>query len=127
MHDVYEKFFEILNRQEWDELLPVVKFLRESIGDKDDCLPGKVVVDMGVVPHLLSLLSENIIKQQSLLQVEIVWLLANISAGTSEDTAYLVEQNIIQTLSEVLKSNTNEDLQENVKRILSLLGLILHR
>jgi len=110
--EAYDDFYDILNKQEWENLAPVIKDLRLCISDAKNGLPGKVLIDMNIVPHLISLLSPQFSTYQ-ILQAEIAWLLANLSAGTGEDTRYLVEQNIIGTLAQCLRSTDCQDLYEN--------------
>jgi len=70
------------------------------------------MVNMGIVPHVLYFLNEKFVKNEKL-QIEAAWLLANIAAGTSEDTAYLVQQKIIPIFAKTLKFE-NEQVHENV-------------
>jgi len=112
LNQVYEGFHACLNRQDFNGLIPQIKSFRELITDKFEPIPGKVIVELGIVPHLISLLEEKFSQYQQL-QIEIAWFLANLTAGSSDDTAYLVDQNIIPTLSQCLRFTTSEDLQEN--------------
>ena len=95
-------------------LKDVIKCLREWITSQTDPLPGKVVNDMEMLPHLLNLLSDEFSREQEL-QTEVAWLLANISAGTSQDTQVLVERNIIPVMAHALRKNVNDNLHENVR------------
>ena len=87
--------------------------MRECIADKPNPLPGKVVIDMGLVPHLLKLLSEEFNKEE-VLQIEVSWLLANVCGGSTQDTMCLVKEGIIPVIIKNMKSTTNKILHENV-------------
>jgi len=108
-----KEFFRCLANQEFEQLTPIIEFLREATVDKSDAIPGEVIIDMQIVPHLISLLSETFMNHQKL-QLELSWLLANISAGTSEDVSYLVAKGIIPALSKCLKFSNNEGFDENI-------------
>jgi len=113
LNKIYEEFYACLTRQDLNGLIPHIKSFREFITDKCEPIPGKVIVEMGIIPHLISLLEEKFSQYQQL-QIEISWFMANLTAGSSDDTAYLVDQNIIPTLSQCLRFTNNQDLQENV-------------
>lgn len=115
LKEAHDQFYAVIQAQAWEEVTPVVKFLRESIGAQKDAIPGKYIIETGIIPPLLNLLSEEFRPYQNL-QVEIVWLLANIASDTSDDTKYLVEQNVIPILSTCLKEESLEKLHENVKK-----------
>ncbi len=112
LHKIHEEFYACLTRQDWNGLIPYIKAFREFITDKREPIPGKVIVEMGIIPHLISLLEEKFSQYQQL-QIEISWFMANLTAGSSDDTAYLVDENIIPTLSECIRFTNNQDLQEN--------------
>lgn len=113
LKEAHDQFYTVIQAQAWEEVTPVVKFLRESIGAQKDAIPAKYIVETGIIPPLLNLLSEEFRPYQNL-QVEIVWLLANIASDTSDDTKYLVEQNVIPVLSTCLKEESLDKLHENV-------------
>jgi len=108
-----KEFCRCLANQEFDRLTPLIEFLREATVDKHDAIPGEVIIDMGIVPSLISLLSENF-SQYEKLQMELSWLLANISAGSSEDVNYLVSHGIVPALSKGLSFSNNENFHENI-------------
>ena len=114
MKGQHEKFFFCLNNGNLDGLIEVIQFLREWISSKTDPLPGRVVNDMEMISPLMNLLSDDF-SDKKLLQTEVAWLLANVSAGTSKDTQVLVEMNIIPVMARALGSTVNDDLHENVK------------
>jgi hypothetical protein len=109
----HEKFYACLNQGNSDGLIEVIQFLREWISSKTDPLPGRVVNDMEMISPLLNLLSDDF-SEKKLLQTEVAWLLANVSAGTSKDTQVLVEMNIIPVMARALGSTVNDDLHENI-------------
>jgi len=112
LREAYERFYENLNNNNFENLIPIIGFLRECIADKEDSIPGKTIIEMGIVPSLLDLLSVAYVKHEEL-QVQVAWLLANISAGNSQDTMHLVGLGIIPVISKSLKATNNEDLHEN--------------
>ena len=77
---------------------------------------------MEMLPHLLNLLSDKYADEKDL-QTEVAWLLANISAGTSQDTQILVEMNIIPVMAHALRETVNDDLHENVTIIYEIRDL----
>jgi hypothetical protein len=93
-------------------LIAIIKKIREAIGEDEDKIPGRAIIELDLVPAILKLLGEQFEKNLSL-QAEAAWLLANISAGSSEDTSYLFDQGILPVLFVCLRT-TNEDLHENV-------------
>jgi len=116
LKEEHDKFFACLNQGNLGGLIEVIQFLREWISSKTEALPGWVVHDMGMTSYLLNLLS-NDFADKKLLQTEVAWLLANVSAGTSKDTQVLVEMNVLPVMAHALKSIVNDDLHENVKFI----------
>ena len=113
LKEEHDKFYTYLNQENFVGLTEVIKFLRECILSKTDPLPGRVVNDMEMLPHLLNLLSDRYAEEEDL-QIEVIRLLGNISAGTSQDTQLLVEMNIIPVMTRVLRESFNEDLQKYV-------------
>lgn len=91
----------------------ILQFFRESVGSSDCWVNGKTIIEMGIIPNVLYLLSEKF-HPISRMQAEAAWLIANVSAWEVHDNEYLVQQGCIPTLRECLKAK-NEDLQENVK------------
>jgi len=110
--EVKEAFYQAAQNCDWENLIQIIKFLRESIGNDENKVPARAIIELDIVPVLLNLLGEDFEKLRNL-QSECAWLLANISAGSSEDTAYLFDQGILPVLYGSL-STTNEDLHENV-------------
>lgn len=82
LKEEHDKFFACLNQGNLDGLIEVIQFLREWISSKTDPLPGRVVNDMEMVSPLMNLLSDDF-SDKKLLQTEVAWLLANVSAGTA--------------------------------------------
>jgi len=113
LKEVNDEFYNCLNQRNYVALTNVIQFLRECISSKTDPLPGRVVNDMEMLPHLLNLLSDKFADEKDL-QTEVAWLLANISAGTSSDTQVLVEMNIIPVMAHALRETVNDDLHENI-------------
>ena len=101
-----------MQERRWQDLSLIIHFLKECIvAEKDRILP-RAVINLGIVPDLLSLLSDNLIEQAKL-QTQAAWLLANITAGTSDDALYLVECNCIPIFARSLKLK-NDEVHENV-------------
>ena len=107
-----EKFFEAMQERRWDDLGMIVHFLKEAVVSNNDRIPPKAVIDMGIVPDLLALLHEDL-AEQGRLQTQAAWLLANITAGTSDDTMYLVKCNCIPIFARSLRLKSDE-VHENV-------------
>jgi len=108
---VYDTFCEAFNTENFEELLLAISSLRIATGIKNSYITSKTVIEMGIVPNILTLLGEKF-SAISKLQSESAWLIANISAGDINDTIYLIEQNAIQILADCVKTK-NQDLQEN--------------
>ncbi len=96
----------------WYELGMIIHFLKESIVSNEDRIHPKAVIDIGIVPDLLALLHEDL-AEEGKLQTQAAWLLANITAGTSEDTMHLVKSNCIPIFARSLRLK-NDEVHENV-------------
>jgi len=69
--------------------------------------PIQEVIDAGVVPRLIELLSHG----DTIVQFEAAWALTNIASGTSEHTKLLVDQGVVVIFVHLLDS-PNEDVCE---------------
>jgi len=118
LQESQEKFYACLSQEDFIGLIEVVQWLRESISCQNATFHGRNIIEMGIIPHLLNLLSKKFSKMGSL-QTEIAWLLANISAGDSDETKYLVELNIIPVIMDAFRDIYNDDLHENIMWILA--------
>jgi len=108
---VKHKFFNSIQERRWQELGLIIHFLKECIvAEKDRILP-RAVINMGIVPDLLNLLHEDF-SEHSQVQNQAAWLLANLTAGNSDDVAYLVQCNCIPIFSRTLRFKFDE-LHEN--------------
>lgn len=108
----YDKFCDAYNTENWEDLLMVVQSLRLASGTQGSNVTPRMVIEMGIVPNVLSLLDERL-SAVSKLQSEAAWLITNITSGDINDTIYLIEQNAIQILTSCIR-NKPQDLQENV-------------
>ena len=108
-------FIEGFEKEDWENLVLIIGYLREAIRPNSGYLTGRHLIDLGIVPSLLYLLTDNFSKICRL-QSETAWLIANISAGELQDNVFLVQQNCIPILSSCLRTN-NEALHENVRTI----------
>lgn len=90
----------------------VVQALRIAVGEQSSGVTPRMVIEMGIVPNVLSLLDDRL-SAVSKLQSEAAWLITNITSGDINDTTYLVEQHTIQILTSCIR-NKPQDLQENV-------------
>jgi len=118
---VKNKFFESVQERRWQDLGLIIHFLKECIvAEKDRILP-RAVIGLGIVPDLLNFLHEDFI-EQSKVQNQAAWLLANLTAGTSEDVAFLVECNCIQIFSKTLKLKCDEVHENTMWALANIAG-----
>lgn len=92
--------------------------LRELLSSERDSLVHEVLL-RGWVPHLLSWLK---LREQPLLQVEALWALTNIAAGTVEHTHVLIKHGAVPTLVTLLDSPDEEVLEQAVWVLGNLAG-----
>jgi len=68
-------------------------------------------LDRDVVPQLLEFLKD---KSNTALQLEALWALTNVAAGTSEQTHLLIKNNAVSTLVSLLDTDNEEILEQAV-------------
>eukprot|EP00514_Thraustochytrium_sp_LLF1b_P003167 CAMPEP_0184508464 /NCGR_PEP_ID=MMETSP0198_2-20121128/776_1 /TAXON_ID=1112570 /ORGANISM="Thraustochytrium sp., Strain LLF1b" /LENGTH=763 /DNA_ID=CAMNT_0026898253 /DNA_START=767 /DNA_END=3058 /DNA_ORIENTATION=+ len=104
----------MLHSDSSDVQLEATKKFRQllSIGDNNDPI-GSVqdMLDNNIVPQLLRFLEKN---GNAALQVEALWALTNIAAGTTEHTKLLIKYNAVPTLVALLDSTHQEVLEQAV-------------
>jgi len=115
LKELHDQFLDYLKKRDFEELVEVIRSLREWLTDQEKPLPSTPVEIIELIPHLLNLLFENFSKYESL-HKEVTWLLTNISAGSSKDTQILVESDAILVLTHTFKASSDDsDVQENVR------------
>jgi hypothetical protein len=78
-----------------------VRMLRRYTAGNESSPPVQILLDHGlIVPHLMKLLSGENVE----MKVEATWILANIAAGTHEQTEYLINLGVIPPLVSMLSS-----------------------
>ena len=103
---------EYLNLKNWEELAKVVKYLREAISAKKDTTPVGELLNIGLTGHILYLLNQEFSKE-SKLQIETAWLLANMTAGTTQNIDTLIEFGCLSVFMKCFNL-PNEEVHENV-------------
>ncbi|CAK9040593.1 Importin subunit alpha-1 (IMPa-1) (Karyopherin subunit alpha-1) (KAP-alpha-1) [Durusdinium trenchii] len=93
-----------------DVQLEATKNFRQLLSVERDTLVQDVL-DRDIVPQLLNFLRN---KDNPALQVEALWALTNIAAGTTEHTHLLIKNNAVPTLVSLLDSTHQEVLQQAV-------------
>lgn len=119
-----DNFYTHLRNEAYDDLTTTVIFLRICTIDRPDPenienpdaiaigIPGRYIVELGIVPELIGLLSERFYQYKDL-QVECAWLLTNLSADSGPVIGYLAENKIIPALAECFRYSSNQGLHEN--------------
>jgi len=119
-----DNFYNHLRNEAYDDLTITVTFLRICTIDRPDPenienpeaalagVPGRYIMDLGIVPELIGLLSERF-SQYSELQIECAWLLTNLSADSGAVIEYLAQNGIIRALAQCFRYSGNQNLHEN--------------
>lgn len=85
--------------------------LRKLLSKPDGPPPVQEIIDTGVVPYMLTLITLNDYPQ---IQMEVIWCLTNIAAGSNDQSKSIVENGGITLLISVLKSTENIVVVEQV-------------
>ncbi len=112
----YDAFNKALKENKWEDLIIVIQTLREAVGVVNMYITPQTIMAMGIIPDLISLLSEEFTRMSNL-QSEAAWLIANVASGDTETTVTLVELGAISVLIQCLQTK-NEDLHENVIKLI---------
>jgi hypothetical protein len=91
--------------------------VRELLSKKHTDRPIQQVIDAGMVPHLIELLTKS---QLPKLQFEAAWALTNIVSGSSEHVAVCVKAGIVPKMTQLLDS-TSDDVREQAVWAIRLL------
>lgn len=106
----FSRLEKMLRSESADEQLEATKRFRQLLqSDRDPML--QELVDKEIVPKLLKFLKD---KSNASLQVEALWALTNIAAGTTEQTHLLIKNNAVPTLVSLLSSSHHEVLEQAV-------------
>jgi len=111
LSEEYDKFYSYLHQEDFQGLMSVTKLFKEWLLWKT--VSRELIIELGMIPHLLSLLSNKYAHEKDL-QVQIAWLLANIATGNIEEIQTLVEMGIIPVMAHALKEIFNDELHENI-------------
>ena len=106
----FSRLEKMLRSDSADEQLEATKRFRQLLQSERDPMLQELV-DKEIVPKLLRFLKD---KTNASLQVEALWALTNIAAGTTEQTHLLIKNNAVPTLVSLLGSSHHEVLEQAV-------------
>ena len=101
-----------------EKQLIATKKIRQLLSVERDFLIDDVIAH-DLIPRLLSFLN---MKEESELQVEALWALTNVAAGSSEHTRVLIQKGAIPALVGLMSSSHNEVLEQAVWVLGNLAG-----
>mmetsp|Transcript_17886 Transcript_17886/g.21733 ORF Transcript_17886/g.21733 Transcript_17886/m.21733 type:complete len:839 (+) Transcript_17886:254-2770(+) len=110
MRSAFGKLEKMLRSSNAEVQLEATKRFRQLLSMERDPMLQELV-DRDIVPQLLHFLKD---KENSALQVEALWALTNIAAGTHEQTHLLIKNNAVPTLVSLLNSQHHEVLEQAV-------------
>ena len=99
-----------LGSEERDVQLEATKKIRQLLSVERENMVQDVL-DRNIVPQLLKFLRD---KDHAALQVEALWALTNIAAGTTEHTHLLIKNNAVPELVKLLDSKHQEVLEQAI-------------
>jgi len=103
---------QMLHSESSDVQLEATKRFRQLLSvDRDPMGSVQDMLDQNIVPQLLRFLKKN---DNAALQVEALWALTNIAAGTTEHTHLLIKNDAVSTLVALLDSTHQEVLEQAV-------------
>ena len=107
-----------LGSDEKDVQLDATKKIRQLLSIERENMVQDVL-DRNIVPQLLKFLRD---KDHAALQVEALWALTNIAAGTTEHTHLLIKNNAVPELVKLLDSEHQEVLEQAIWVIGNIAG-----
>mmetsp|Transcript_17259 Transcript_17259/g.22025 ORF Transcript_17259/g.22025 Transcript_17259/m.22025 type:complete len:837 (+) Transcript_17259:356-2866(+) len=110
LRSAFGKLEKMLRSESSEIQLEATKKFRQLLSMERDPMLQELV-DRDIVPQLLHFLKD---KSDSALQVEALWALTNIAAGTHEHTHLLIKNNAVPTLVSLLMSQHHEVLEQAV-------------
>lgn len=110
MRSGFKKLKEMLNSDNPSLQLEATKGFRQMISIKRDAV-SQELIKKEIIPILLQFLKKATFPA---LQVEALWALTNLAAGSSEQTQLLIKHNAVPILVDLLKSNNREILEQTV-------------
>ena len=78
---------------------------------KEDQPPLQPVIDAGVVPRLVQLISTSSVKK---IQLEAAWCLTNLCSGTTQQTLYVIQNGAIKSFISLLSSDDADVVEQCV-------------
>lgn len=99
-----------LNSNEQEDLHHGVIGLRKLLS-KEDLSQIQPVIDTGVVPRLVELISPKSAKK---IQLEAAWCLTNLCSGTTEQALYLIQNGAISAFISLLTSDDAELAEQSI-------------
>ena len=107
-----------LSSTDIEKQMEAARDLRQILSTHRDQLINEIL-SRNWVPHLLNWLR---LRDQPTLQIEALWALTNIAAGTSEHAHVLIKNGAVPTLVSLLDSTNDEVLEQSVWVLGNLAG-----